>query len=138
MKVNKYIIVIIFLTLALIGSVFLVVRTTTIYNRAATNNTNSVTLENSYLFASPLQAKADGQENIRIIVYLLDGRGLGVPNQKVSLSLPSTVNVNSLQDVTDETGKATFDLSSTTTQKITVTAITNKLELPQKVKIIFN
>lgn len=137
MKVNKYILTIIILSIALIGSVYLVVRTTSIYNRAASVNESSVTLENSYLFASPLQAKADSKEQVRITVYLLDGRGLGVPNQKVSLKIPSTISTNSIQPITDESGKATFDLSSSTAQSVTVTAITGNSELPQRVKINF-
>lgn len=137
MKVNKYLIVILVLSLALIASVFLVVKTTTFYNRAATSTNSSVILENSYLFASPLQAKADGKEQIRVTVFLLDGRGLGVANQSVELILPSTITVNSSQKITNETGKAIFDLSSTVSQTTTLTAKNNKIPLPQKIKVNF-
>ena len=137
MKPNKYLFIIGFLSLALIASLFLVVRTTTIYNRAATSSANPVILENSYVFASPLQAKADGLEQIRVNVFLLDGRGLGVSNQTVSLNLPANVTITNQQNVSDESGKATFDLVSSTPQTISVTATTNKLQLPQKVKLIF-
>jgi hypothetical protein len=136
-KPNKYLIIIIFLSLALIASLFLVVRTTTTYNRAATTNTNPIILENSYVFASPIQAKADGQEQVRITVFLLDGRGLGVSNQLVSLNLPASVTVTNQQNISDESGKTTFDIVSSIPQTISVTATTNKLQLPQKVKITF-
>jgi hypothetical protein len=136
-KPNKYLLIIGFLSLALIASLFLVVRTTTIYNRAATSSANPIILENSYLFASPLQAKADGQEQIRLTVFLLDGRGLGVANQTVSLNLPSTITITNQQNISDESGKTTFDIVSSTPQTISVTATTNKLQLPQKVKLIF-
>lgn len=137
MRPNKYLIIIGFLALALIASLFLVVRTTTTYNRAVTSNTNPIILENSYVFASPLQAKADGLEQIRLTVFLLDGRGLGVPNQPVSLNLPSTITITNQQNISDESGKTTFDIVSSTPQTISVTATTNKLQLPQKVKLIF-
>ena len=139
MKPNKkYLLIIIILSLALIGSVFLVVRVTTIYNRAAsTSSKNPIVLENSYLFASPLQAKADGKEQIRLTVFLLDGRGLGVSNQTVTLSLPQTVTIGNSQEVTDDNGKAVFDLSSTTNQTVTVTAKSGTLSLPQTVRIVF-
>lgn len=137
MKINKQLLIIIILSLALIASVFIVVRTTSFYNRANTSNQSSVILENSYIFASPLQAKADGQEQIRLTVFLLDGRGLGVPNQNVVLDIPQTIITNNSQDITDETGKAVFDLSSPTVQRIIVTAKTNNIPLPQKVKINF-
>ena len=137
MKANKYIIIIVFLCLALIGSLFLVLRTTAFFGKAATVNISSVALENSYLFASPLQAKADGKEQIRITVYLLDGRGIGVPSQKVHLKLPSTITVNEVQPESDESGKTIFDLSSGTKTSINISAITNNQELPQKAKITF-
>lgn len=137
MKANKYLIIILILSLALIASVFLVVKTTTFYNRAATSNTSSVTLENSYLFASPLRAKADGKEQIRITIFLLDGRGLGVPNQSVKLLLPSTITIGNSQNITDESGKAVFDLSSNTIQTTTIIAKNNKISLPQKIKVNF-
>ena len=134
---NKYVITIIILSLALIASVYLVVRTTSFYNRAAGPSSSTLTLENSYLFASPIQAKADGQEQIRITVFLLDGRGLGLANQKVELILPNTINIDKFQNTTDETGKATFDISSTTAQNTTITAKTGKSTIPQKIKINF-
>ena len=137
MPPNKYLIIISFLSLALIASLFLVVRTTTTSNRAATSTANPIILENSYLFASPIQAKADGQEQIRLTVFLLDGRGLGVPNQTVSLNLPSTITVTSQQNISDESGKAVFDIVSATPQSLSITATTQNLQLPQKVKITF-
>lgn len=135
---KKYLLIIIILSLALIGSVFLVVRVTSIYNRAATtSNKNPIVLENSYLFASPLQAKADGKEQIRLTVFLLDGRGLGVSDQTVTLDLPKTVSIGNSQETTDNNGKAIFDLSSSVAQTITVAAKSGNLSLPQKVRVIF-
>ncbi len=133
---NKYLFIIGFLSLALIASVFLVIRTTTTYQRAAGSST-SVVLENSYLFASPLQAKADSKEKIRITVFLLDGRGLGVANQTVTLNLPKTVTIQNQQEITDSNGKAVFDLSSSTAQTTNITAVTGSSKLPQSVKVVF-
>ncbi|MFA5750254.1 MAG: Ig-like domain-containing protein [Candidatus Shapirobacteria bacterium] len=137
MKPNKYLIIIGFLSLALIASLFLVVQTTNTYNRAATSKGASIVLENSYLFASPLQAKADGQEQIRLTVFLLDGRGLGVPNQSVNLDLPNSITITNNQTLSDESGKVVFDIVSSIPQSIYVTATANKNKLPQKVKINF-
>lgn len=137
MKSAKYLIIIGFLSIALIASIFVVVRTTTTYQRAAGSSSGSTVLENSYLFASPIQAKADGQEKIRLTVFLLDGRGLGVANQTVTLKLPSTVSLINQQEITDQSGKAIFDISSSVAQTINVTATTGNLTLPQKVRIVF-
>lgn len=137
MKSTKYLFIIGFLSLALIASLFLIARTTTTYQRAATNSSGSTILENSYLFASPLQAKADGKEMIRLTVFLLDGRGLGVANQTVNLKLPSSVTINNQQEITDQSGKAIFDISSSVAQTINVTATTGNSTFPQKVRIVF-
>lgn len=123
--------------LSLIASLFLVLRTTVFVNKAATGNTSSVALENSYLFASPLQAKADGKEQVRITVYLLDGRGLGIPNLEVKLDTPKTVSVNKIQSLSDDSGKTVFDLSSVVANNFFVTATIGNRELPQKVKVVF-
>lgn len=133
---NKYLFIIGFLSIALIAALFLVVRTTTTYQRAASTS-STVTLENSYLFASPLQAKADGKEMIRLTVFLLDGRGLGVANQTVSLNLPSSVTIKNQQEISDSSGKVIFDISSTTAQSINVTAKVGTSKLPQSVKVTF-
>jgi hypothetical protein len=133
---NKYLIIIILLSLALIATVFVVIRTTTTYQRAATSTT-SIVLENSYIFASPLQAKADNKEKVRITIFLLDGRGLGVANQTVSLNLPKNITIHNQQEITDQNGKAIFDLSSATAQTANITATTGSSKLPQSVKIVF-
>jgi hypothetical protein len=142
-KSTKYLIIIILLVLALIASVFVVIRTTTTYQRATTSTT-SIVLENSYLFASPLQAKAgeeslpaDRREKVRITIFLLDGRGLGVANQTVTLNLPKNITIQNQQEITDSTGKAIFDLSSSTAQTVNITATVGNSHLPQSVKIVF-
>ena len=134
---NKSLILIVFLILALLASLTLIFRTTVFLGKATTTDQASVALENSYLFASPLQAKADGKEQIRITVFLLDGRGLGVANQSVTLSVPQTVTVQTPLSTTDDTGRITFDLSSPVASQINVQAKTGDNTLPQKVRIVF-
>ena len=128
--------IIFFLIIALGASLALVFRSTIFINRAA-GSTSSVAYSNSYLFSSPLQARSDGKELIRITVYLLDGRGLGVANQTVSLHTSPTVDISSIQTTTDDTGKAVFDLSSTSPAKVTVSASHNNQTVPQTVKVTF-
>ena len=137
MSNKKSLFLLIFLLLALFGSIGLVLKITIFDNRAAGTNVSPVVLENSYLFASPLQAKADAKEQIRITVFLLDGRGIGVGNQTVSLNVPQNISINSVQAVTDDTGKAVFDLSSPTTGKFAISAASQGKTLPQKVNVLF-
>ena len=143
MKSTKYLFIIGFLSLSLIVTLILVSRTT-IFQGRASNSTSSYVLENSYLFASPLQAKSGDKntpveqlEQIRLTVFLLDGRGLGVSNQTVSLQLPQNITITSQQEITDNTGKAVFDLTSSVVQSFYVSALVNGSKLPQKVRIVF-
>jgi len=133
---KRYWIIFIILIIALIASVSLVLKTTIFGSKAAVVN-SSVVLENSYLFASPIQAKADGQEKVRITVFLLDGRGLGVPNQTVILNAPSQVTLQESQNITDTSGKAVFDLSSSIIKTFNISAQVGNKVLPQQVKVVF-
>ena len=137
MDQKKYLVIIIFLILVLSATLTLIFRTVVFSGKAVTVNQSPVALDNSYLFASPLQAKADGKEQIRITAFILDGRGLGIPGQTVTLSLPQTVTVLSPLPATDDTGKIIFDLSSPAAAKIDVQAKVGAGTLPQKVKIVF-
>jgi len=133
---KRYWVIFIILIIALIASVSLVLKTTIFGSKAAIVN-SSVVLENSYLFASPIQAKADGQEKVRVTVFLLDGRGLGVPNQTVILNAPSQVTLKESQNITDTSGKAIFDLSSSVIKTFNISAQVGNKVLPQQVKVVF-
>lgn len=135
---NKYLIVIIiFLLIALIASLSLVLQSTTINKKATSQNQSIIALENSYLFVSPLQVKADAKEKMRLTIFILDGRGMGISNQLVSISTSSKIAVNSIQNHTDISGKAVFDLSSATAGQFKVTAQAGNVTLPQEVKVVF-
>lgn len=134
---NKYLVIIIFLSLALLASLYLVLQTTVFTKKAATGNEVGISLENSYIFVSPLQAKADNKEKMRLTVFILDGRGIGVSNQTVQLSTSSKINITEVQSTTDESGKAVFDLSSSAAGQFTVSASTKSGTLPQQVKVLF-
>ncbi len=137
-KINKKsLLIIIFLILALLASLALVFRTTIFLGQARTIPTSTTNLENSYLFASPIQAKADNKQLIRLTVFLLNSQGLGIPDLKVTLTLPQNLTIKNSQDITDDYGKAIFDLSSTTPGKYNISAETANHTLPQTVNLIF-
>ncbi len=69
-------------------------------------------VENSYVFISPLKAKADGSEKIRLTVFVLNDQGLGVPGKRTSLSQVNGLKVEVIQGLTDSLGKAVYDISS--------------------------
>lgn len=71
----------------------------------------TLSIDNSYIFASPLQAKVGG-EKIRITVFVLDSRGLGIAGKKVTVGGGASLQTTPIQSVTDAQGRATFDILS--------------------------
>jgi len=134
---KKYLFIIAFLSLALIASLYLVARTTIFVKKASVGNQSTVVLENSYVFTSPLQAKADGKEKMRLTVFILDGRGIGVANRNITIKTSSKVTILEIQSLTDETGKAVFDLTSESAGQFNVSAVTPSGTVPQQVKVLF-
>lgn len=102
------------------------------------NTARSVSITNSYVFASPVRASAGG-DLIRVTVFVLDSEGNGLFDQKVTLKTNSTnVVVKDVQSLTDETGKAVFDLSSEVSGNYVVDAYANNIQLPQSLKVIYD
>ena len=112
---------------------------TSITPKASTLNiTSIVSISNSYVFASPLRAKANG-DLIRVTVFLLDDEGNGIFDKKVSLRvLEGQLDIKEVQSLTDETGKAIFDVASSTIGTYNLEAFTTDIVLPQKVKVIYD
>lgn len=74
-----------------------------------------VSTGNSLAVSTPSCVAGDGDEKTRLMIYCLNGRGLGEPN--VSTSVRPNGNVQGLQIIpvratTDETGRAIFDITS--------------------------
>ncbi len=108
-------IIFLFLTvgiLTLVVSFFLTNRSS-FFGKATQGIVDSeVSIENSYLFASPLTAESGNRENIRVTVFILDSQGLGVGAKSVVLDIDPTLTVTPIQNPTDSYGKAVFDVSS--------------------------
>ena len=101
-------------------------------------NPSTLSLENSYIFASPLRAKTGG-EKIRITVYVLDSRGLGISERKVTINGGTQLTVAGIQSVTDSQGRATFDLASDSSPgTFIIQAFIDGAPLPQKAIISFD
>lgn len=125
--------------LALILLLYVVRTRTNIFGRAySSSQTNSVELANSYIFASPLKAKADGREKVRITVFVLDSKGAGVLGKKVALSTTIGMDVNTIQSITDDLGKAIFDISSVRPGLFIIEAQVEDRAIPQKVNVNFD
>lgn len=102
------------------GSV-LILRERTSFLGKATSTETEYSLENSYVFASPLTAKADASQKIKVTVFLLDGEGRGVANKTVSLNTDPALTITPVQPTTDNKGQAVFEVSSSTPGQYTIT-----------------
>lgn len=111
---------------------------TAFFSQAKSSRSDSlISSENSYLFASPLQALAGGNEKIRLTIFILNSNGLGVSGKKVDLVADPSINIEEAQAVTDSYGKAIFDISSSNSGNYTIGASVESNSLPQRVQVVF-
>lgn len=131
--------ILLFLLISLGLMVIFIQERTTLFGRAfgPTPRKGAVEIENSYMFASPLQAQADGKEKIRITVIILDSEGWGVAEKLVVLGQDARLRMTPVQPVTDSLGKAIFDVASTVPADYFIEARVDNQILPQRVKITF-
>lgn len=102
------------------------------------NTVNVVSVSNSYIFASPVRATAGG-DLIRVTVFILDDEGNGLYDKKVTVkSNNQDLIIKEVQSLTDETGKAIFDISSKIANQYIIEAFVDNVVLPQKLKLIFD
>ena len=97
----------------------------------------SFSVDNSYLFVSPLRAKANGKEKIRITVFVLNNQGLGVLGKELFLSSNPDLSVDIIQGQTDNFGKAVFDVTSTKPGEYYLEVSVDGQKLPQKARLSF-
>ncbi len=73
----------------------------------------SFSVDNSYLFVSPLKAQANGLEKVRLTAFVLNNQGIGVLGKRVTVSGNKSLKIENIQAITDQYGKAVFDISAT-------------------------
>lgn len=127
------------LIMVLFVSVYVVRQRTNLFSSAREVNyteVSSPSLANSYLFASPLSAATNG-EKIRISVFILDGRGMGLAGKLVLLGQNENLKIEAIQPTTDYLGKAIFDISSLSPGLYYLEASVDGQVLPQRVTVAF-
>jgi len=114
---------------------------TTFFGKAATSGIFNST--NSYVFGSPLAARAGG-DKIRITVFALDDLGKGVPNKNVTVNCieptvcqSANVVFTPVQAQTDKMGQAMYDLLSPVAGKFELEAQVEGVAIPQTVMVAF-
>ena len=134
-----------YLSIGLVFSFFIIIISITVaqYRSSWTGraqvpgNTLLFSSDNSYIFASPIRAAADGKSIIRITVFILDNQGLGIPNQLITLKINGAVTIGQTAPTSDALGRALFDLTSTTAGSYTINASAGGTSLIQKASVSF-
>lgn len=104
---------ILFIIILLVFVIFFGLYEVRFFSSRASIKSLDFSLDNSYVFITPLRARANGQEKIRITVFVLNDQGLGVQGKNVFLSPHEALNIDNIQGLTDNYGKAYFDVSAT-------------------------
>lgn len=126
------------LIIVLIVSIELTSSRSSFFGRASTlSSDEEISSENSYVFASPLSAQSGNIERIRVTVFVLNSKGLGAANKKVTLVVDKGVTISEIQSNTDNFGKALFDIMAANSGDYLVEAKTGSIKLSQKVRVTF-
>lgn len=132
-------IIIFIILLILLFLLYLIRNRTSLTGKAFGNSySTKVELANSYIFASPLRGKANGIEKVRITAFVLDSQGKGVLGKKVTIGEVDGLRVSSVQSITDDLGKAIYDISSSRTGLFIIEAAVEGAPIPQKVNVTFD
>jgi len=108
------------------------------FNTRADVSQASFSIDNSYIFSTPSQARANGQEKIRLTVFVLNNQGLGVLGKKVLIETDSSLTIDTIQGSTDNYGKAYFDISATKPAQYYLEIKIDDKALNQKAHLEFN
>lgn len=95
-----------------IGTSFFWLYESKIFVGRASNIQSIFSLENSYLFVSPLRARANNEEKIRITIFVLNNQGLGVAGKQLTIAPNSDLSIETIRGLTDSYGKGVFDVKS--------------------------
>lgn len=136
MKKNILILLIILVIFILFSVFFWLYEARFFVGRASVSQL-SFSVDNSYLFLTPLRAKANGKEKIRITVFVLNNQGLGVMGKKVYFGRDEALNIEALSGITDNYGKAIFDVSSSRQGEYYLEVKVEDKVLPQKAHLSF-
>lgn len=136
-----YILLAIFLLLVIYILLILSRGSTSFFGRAS--GTGVFNPGNSYVFASPLLARVNGDQ-IRVTVFVLDGTGAGIVNKQVLVGClnekacqEAGMTFSEVQGQTNKMGQAIFDLSSRVPGKFELQATVGGTPIPQTVTVSF-
>lgn len=136
MKKTIFFVLLVILVLLLFSSFFWLYEARFFVGRASVSRA-SFSIENSYVFITPLRARANKIEKIRITVFVLDNQGLGVAGKNITLGSDPNLNIEIIQGTTDNFGKAIFDVAATNAGEYYLPVKVDQTTLPQSAHIVY-
>lgn len=107
-------------------------------SRASSGGKASFSVDNSYIFLSPLEADANARDRIRVTVFLLNAEGKGVLGRQVTISTSKDLTIETVQETTDNYGRAVFDLLTAREGQYFLEALIDGEKIADGVKLKFN
>jgi len=129
--------IIIFVLILIIFSAFFWLYEAKYFVGRASVSQQSFSVDNSYLFITPLRARANNGEKIRLTVFVLNSQGLGVMGKNVLPSSDQYLSLEAVQASTDNFGKAIFDISASKIGEYYFEVKVDNTILPQKAHLSF-
>lgn len=96
------------------------------------SNSSKVSIKNSFLIGEKIMAQADGVEKCKVNVFVLDADGKGIVGRQVQLD-----GLGSLTAITNDLGKASFEMTSKVAKQYQLIASVNGSPLGKTVKVTF-
>lgn len=94
-----------------------------------------VSLKDSYFLADKIIAAADGVDEARVNVYVMDKSGKGVANKQVSVKGLETIAPESA--MTNGEGKTSFRITSNNEGQYKLTAVVEGIEMVNTITVTF-
>lgn len=135
-KIILAVLILVIILLVVFGAYYLTQTKTGFFGKANTPETYS--LDNSYLFASPITASAGGNEKIKVSAFLLSGEGRGVSNKRINLVSQPALTISEVQPETDAKGQAIFEIFAPGAGRYIIQAAIEGNVFPQSVTVTFN
>jgi len=107
------------------------------FSSRASTTKGSFSIDNSYIFVTPLKGKANSQERIRVTVFILNDQGLGVPGKTVVIAQDPGIVLDSNQGVTDSLGKVIFDIAGKQAGEYYLEIAVDETKLTQKAHLSY-
>ncbi len=138
MKRSKNVFLLLIVLLLLLFLLSLSANIRFILSSRASGNVQDFSVDNSYMSISPIEARADGAERIRLTIFILNDEGLGVPAKDVNINKAPEVVVDQVQMRTDNYGRAIFDLMSAKVGEYIIEAMVENTKVGEPIRVKFN